>query len=231
MRATPPPASARWGRLAAGPPRIAALFRDLDPTRSRNGVYVTSTADRLVVTWLAVPEYVDAGTGAPQTFQVRLYPDGRIEIVYSSISTSAAVVGISPGGLKGTSSVVTFTDGGQQTYSGTVAERFGSSNELDLVTAAQHFYATHEDSYDYLVIFNNLGIPDGPSSLASERTVRSMGTGFGDEQVDVGAEFGSPARLHAVVNMGPALAISHRPVRPGAGPGGFSRQFDHDSDP
>ena len=193
------------GRLTAGPPRIAPLFEDLDPTQSPKGVIVFSDASRFVVSWVSVPEYSLYGAGSQETFQVRLYPDGRIEFAYAGVRTSAAVVGIAPGGLQGSSSVVSFIDPATQAqeFSAAVAERFGTDLELDLLTASQKFYGTHEDSYDYLVIFNNLGIPDSPSSLASERTVRTHWTGNGDLPADNGAWFGSPSRLEAVINMGP----------------------------
>jgi uncharacterized protein (TIGR03437 family) len=191
------------GRMTAGPPRIAPLFDDLDPTQSRNGVYVLSEPGRFVVSWVAVPEYMDFGSGAIETFQVRLYPDGRIEFAYAGIPTATtAVVGIGPGNLQGSTSVVSYLDGSANEFSGTIAERYGPGNQIDLVTASQRFFENHEDSYDYLVFFNNLGIADSAESYASERTVRSAGTGFGDYNVDVGREFGSASRLKAVINMG-----------------------------
>jgi uncharacterized protein (TIGR03437 family) len=193
------------GRLTAGPPRIAPLFEDLDPSRSLNGVTVLSDASRFVVSWVSVPEYSQWGAGVPQTFQVRLYPNGRIEFAYAGVLTTAAIVGIAPGGLQGSPSVVSFLDSAtqQEEFSAAVAERFGTDLELDLLTAVQKFYENHEDSYDYLVVFNNLGIPDSPSSLASERTVRTHWTGNGDQPVDLGAWFGSASRLESVINMGP----------------------------
>ena len=54
-----------------------------------------------------------------------------------------------------------------------MAERFGGTLELDVTTAAQRFYETHEDAYDYLVFFNNLGIPPAASAVAYESTVRN----------------------------------------------------------
>ena len=191
------------GRMTAGPPRISALFRDLDPSKSSRGVTVWSAADRFVVSWAAVPEYRDLGVGPLQTFQIRLYPGGRIEFAYAGISTSGAVVGISPGRLEGSSSVVSFLQGSDQEYSATVAERFGRANEVDVVTAAQKFYGTHEDAYDYLVFFNTLGVEAGEGAVSYEMTVRSSGHGFGDVPIDVGVDFGSPRRLRAVLNMGP----------------------------
>ena len=102
-------------------------------------------------------------------------------------------MGISPGRLQGSSSVVAFVSGSSQEFSATIAERFGRDNEVDVVTAAQKFYATHEDAYDYLVFFNSLGIPAMESAVSYEMTVRNRARGMGDEPIDVGA---SSARRH-----------------------------------
>jgi uncharacterized protein (TIGR03437 family) len=191
------------GRLTAGPPRIAVLFRDLDPSKSGQGVRVLSDSGRFVLTWVEVPEYQDFGVGLLQTFQVRLFPDGRIEFAYAGISTDAAVVGISPGGLKGSTAVVSFALGSTEVFSGTVAEYFIGTEEIDIFAAAQKFYETHDDAYDYLVIFNTLGIKADGNALAYEVTVRNDRTGYGDFRVEDGLEYGSAKRLQAVMNMGP----------------------------
>ena len=201
------------GRLNAGPPRIAPLFEDLDPSAAPGGVRVLAEANRFVVSWAEVPEFQDIGVGPLQTFQVRLYPDGRIEFAWGSIATSGAVVGITPGGLRGESSLVSFATEPSAEYAGTVAERFGGTLELDITSAAQRFYETHEDAYDYLVFFNDLGIAAESSAVAYESTVRNSRGGYGDEQFDVGREFGSAARLQAVMNMGP---LSQYPASPEA---------------
>lgn len=191
------------GRVVAGPPRLAALFLDLDPTRRPDGVRVLAETSRFTVSWDAVPEYGDFGFGSGRTFQIRLFPDGRIEFAYNGVPSVAAVVGISPGGTLGTPAVVSFAAGSAVEYSSTIAERFGSVEELDIVTAAQQFYRTHEDAYDYLVFYNNLGLGACAGSVACEVTVRNHRTGYGDPVFDSGDEFGSASRLQAVLNMGP----------------------------
>lgn len=193
------------GRVTGGPPRIAGLFSDLDPSSSRNGVYVLSDSGRFVVSWVSVPEFSSAGGGALHTFQIRLYPDGRIEFAYAGNGFgTAAVVGIAPGGSKGSTAVISFlgTTQGQE-FPGAIAERFSTTKEIDFMSAIQKFYQNHEDAYDYVVLFNNLDIADSPGSIASERTARTHWTGNGDDPVDVGAWYGSPARLNSVINMGP----------------------------
>jgi uncharacterized protein (TIGR03437 family) len=199
------------GRMTAGPPRISGLFRDLDPSMSDRGVTVFSSADRWVVSWVEVPEYRASGVGPLQTFQIRLFADGHMELAYAGIDTASALVGISPGRLQGSSSVVSFVSGSSQEFSATIAERFGRDNEVDVVTAAQKFYATHEDAYDYLVFFNSLGIPAMESAVSYEMTVRNRARGMGDEPIDVGAEFGSAGRLKSVLNLGPLSQFPDNP--------------------
>jgi len=201
------------GRMVAGPPRIAGLFDDLNPSSMPAGITVASDATRFIVSWQQVPEYADFGDGPPQTFQIRLYPDGRIQIAFNGINVTGAVVGIAPGDLQGSSSVVSFAGGSTAQYSSTIAERFGGSNDIDVITAAQKFYETHDDTYDYIAFFNNLDIEAGVSVVAWEQTVRNSRTGYGDFILDDGGEYGSPSRLQAVLNLGP---ISQYPSDPGA---------------
>ncbi|PYT30287.1 MAG: hypothetical protein DMG57_08555 [Acidobacteria bacterium] len=200
------------GRMVAGPPRIAPLFEDLDPSKTPQGITVSSDLTRFVVSWVKVPPYSNFGFGTPQTFQVRLYPDGRIQFAYAGIATTGAVVGISPGRLQGSSSVVSFSAGSSAQYSSTMAERFGGDNEIDIETATQKFLETHDDAYDYIAFFNNEDIPSGPDSVSWEETIRNFRTGYGDIVFDVSSEFGSHSRLQSVLNMGP---LSQFPVNPG----------------
>jgi uncharacterized protein (TIGR03437 family) len=190
------------GRFAAGPPRIAGLLDDLDPSRTPGAVRVLADATRFVVSWDGVREWSDFGFGARQTFQIALYPDGHIDLAYAGIDAGSAVVGIAPGNLKGSTSLVSFRNEPSGEYPSAVVERFGDDFALDTVRVAQKFYETHEDAYDYLVIFNNLDLPSLASAVASEITVRNNRTGYGDLLVDYGAELGSASRLQALINMG-----------------------------
>lgn len=202
------------GMLVGGRPRIAGLFTDLDPSVARDtgGVYVLSEPWRFVVTWKAVPRYSDYGYGAAQTFQIRMYPDGKIEIAFSDVSVyGESVVGISPGSGKGTLSLVSFASGPAGEYSGAVADRFSGLDSVDVAAAAQKFYATHEDAYDYLVFFNAVGVAAGDGAVAFEVTVRNQRTGYGDSPVEAGEEFGSSRRLQAVMNMGPLYQYPEDP--------------------
>ena len=203
------------GRMTAGPPRISPLFDDLDPSQTAGGVRILADATRVVVSWVGVPEWEAYGIGPHQTFQVRLYPDGRVEFSYSGINAAGAVVGIAPGNLLGATTLVDFRNDPAGDYSAAVAERFGNSLQIDVVTAAQKFYQTHEDSYDYLVIYNNEDISAlGEGVLAYENTVRNRnGSGYGVNAGDDGRQYGSASRLQSVLNLGP---LSQYPTSPTA---------------
>ncbi len=199
------------GRMSSGPPRIAPLYADLNPSDALSSVSVLATASRFTINWTGVPEFSSTKTGLKETFQLRLYPDSHIEISWSGINTTGAVVGISPGRLLGNTVVLDFSTTPSAEYSGTVAETFGSTNEVDIQLVSQHFYQTHDDAYDYLVIFNNLDVQAGSGAVSYEETQRGMGTGFGQEPFDASSETGSAARLQSLLNMGP---LSQFPTDP-----------------
>jgi uncharacterized protein (TIGR03437 family) len=190
------------GRMTGGPPRIAPLFDDLDPSQPSGSVRFFADANHVVFSWVNVPEWEQYGLGAPQTFQARLYADGSIQFSYSGVDPTSAVVGIAPGYAQPGTSVVSFRNDASAEYPAAVAETFGSTPEIDIVTVAQKFYQTHEDAYDYLVIYNNMEIAAMTGAVAYETTVRSSGTGYSVAPADYGPQYGSAARLRSVMNMG-----------------------------
>lgn len=200
------------GLLNGGPPRIAPLLDDLDPSFSLEGVRVLAEPARFVVTWLEVPEFASSGRGPLQTFQLRLYPDGRMEFAYPAVTAREAVVGIAPGRSRGNAETVSFAAGASQEFEAAVAERFTSVESLDTVLLAQRFYQTHDDAYDYLAVYNLAAIPARSFAVALELTVRSrFRAGFGDREVDIGSQYGSPSRLQAFLNMGPLTQYPRDP--------------------
>jgi hypothetical protein len=192
-------------RVAAGPPRICALFSDLDPTLSQQGVRVLNEEGRVVISWANVPFY---GTVRIQTFQIALYVDGKIEITFGDTNVVAddVIVGISPGGLKGETSLVTLNAAGTgdaQVYRGTLGEVFAGRENYDVARALQRFYATHDDAYDNIFVFNALQMAPAlcPQAIACTDVVRNHVTGYGRPTLDDGAIYGSPKRLEAVIDM------------------------------
>ena len=98
--------------------------------------------------------------------------DGSIQFSYSSRAPSNAVVGIAPGSAQPGTTLVSFHNDASAEYTAAVVERFGDTQAIDIVAAAQKFYETHQDAYDYLVIYNNMGIAAGAApSPTSPRCV------------------------------------------------------------
>jgi uncharacterized protein (TIGR03437 family) len=229
-------ASARsLGRMAAGPPRISALFSDLDPSIGSATVRAAATPGAFTVTWLRVPEYNDFGTGRPQSFQIRLSPDGTITLAWEGVNIGDGVVGISPGDAVARPLLASFLQNTSGSHEAMIAERFGDAQALDLVAAARRFYETHDDAYDYLAFFNANGVQPGAGVLAFETSVRTNRLGIGDIPVDVGRQYGSASRLQAVLNMGPlanypANPNSAHPLRSSTGDTGltvFAHEIGH----
>jgi hypothetical protein len=198
------------GRATSGPPRVSGFFEDLDPSRAVGSVRAHSDGSRLVVSWRSVPEY---GASTLNTFQIKLYSDGRIEFAYAAVNSSTAVVGIAPGAALGQTAVVSFTGDSSGEYRAAVAERFANAIDVDIVFAAQRFYQTHPDSFDYLAFYNAAGITLA-GAVAQESTVRTDRGGIGDDQFDDGRQYGSPRRLQAVLNMGPLSQYPRDPNSP-----------------
>lgn len=75
-------------------PRISAFFDDLDPSEGGT-VSWKQLSNRAVVTWLNVPE--DNGNNQ-NTFQVEMYYDGRIQLIWLTMAAADSIVGLSAGG-------------------------------------------------------------------------------------------------------------------------------------
>jgi len=72
-----------------GTPMISGLFDDLDPTDG-GAVRWAQLADRVVVTYDAVPEYSSSGTPPPNTVQIEMRFDGTIVLSYLDIEVETA---------------------------------------------------------------------------------------------------------------------------------------------
>ena len=206
-------------RALSGPPRIAPLFSDLDPSQVDTPVSAYSTTDRFFVTWNAVPVYSRQNIGLRQTFQLVLHSDGTIDFHYRTVLIDNAVVGIMPGRIEGDPTAVDFSEGAYGPIEGALAEIFQSDRYLDVLASGQKFYRNHEDAYDFLVVFNSLGLGVGDGAFAFELTLRNEVLGIGEvfpnrRVIDFGRRFGSDRRLQSYMNMGPLTNYFADPTFP-----------------
>jgi uncharacterized protein (TIGR03437 family) len=189
-------------RLLSGAPRIAPFLEDLDPSVGGR-VTIVKRPDRVIFTWLAVPLW-----GAPQrqTFQAVLFADGGIEYIYAGIEGPRAVVGISPGHVQTPPALVVLSaQDGSRALSGAIAEVFSATQEFSTAAVVRRFYATHEDAYDFLVIFSNFSFNLG-LAFAFELNIQNDVTGIGSfgvlsDTFDYSREYGSRGRLQSVLQM------------------------------
>jgi len=124
---TDPGAPRTSSRLLGGPPRIAPLFSDLDPTGSGSGsIRAEAQAGQIRIVWNGVPEFRLTGFGVANFFSVTLFSNGDILFDYNQVGLTPdpdeqfsdglqAIVGISPGG-----------------QSSGIQRDFSSRNELDI---------------------------------------------------------------------------------------------------
>ena len=86
--------------LVGDQPRIAAFWDDINPDSgdTASGLYVNDQLPgRFVVTWLRQLEF--SQVPGPNTIQMILFSDGRIQFGYQGIASLDAIAGVSPGGL------------------------------------------------------------------------------------------------------------------------------------
>ncbi len=191
--------SRNLGRLVSGAPRIAPLLSDLDPSAAGR-VSVAALGDRFTVTWTSVPQFEKSDRN---TFQVTLWPDGRIDFAYGSelsATIEEGVVGIAPGAGRGGVTAVDFSAANDASGTGALAESFNESDSLDTLAVARKFYASHRDDYDELVVFTNRRLTRA-GTFAFEQTVRNADQGIGDDVFDRSRDYGSGGRLQSFVMM------------------------------
>jgi hypothetical protein len=199
-------------RMAGGVPRIGALWNDLNPSAG-GGVFFNVLADRVLITWNAVPRFGAPGTS--NTFQIALFPSGIIQLTYGSISPASTdpvlggfLVGISPGSSSQffTTTLDLHTGSGGSVSAVPILEPlmqvFGSMpNPLVHIPAvARRFYLSHADSFDQLVMFADFTNALG-DALAFEFPIRISMAGTGQSMVNATSFFGSAGRLHSMLNM------------------------------
>ncbi|MCZ2154586.1 MAG: hypothetical protein LC114_11900 [Bryobacterales bacterium] len=192
-----------YSDFLSGPPKIMGAGLDLDPSAGRGGagLYVFLTDTEAIFSYVGIPQFISAST---VDFQIRITSDGTIEMMHRRAPSGLFVMGITPGRNLGSSELISFSQPPSGSETGSIAEVFSdvSNGEIDIARAAQVFFETQPDDYDYVVFYNNLGIAPAPGVVAYEITVRNQVRGNGDHDTDRSAIFGSSGRLQAVLNMG-----------------------------
>jgi hypothetical protein len=187
-------------RFLTGPPRIAPIFDDLDPSQS-GGVFRRVDSDAVTLTWCNVREFDSASNVV--NVQLRLNTDGSIEFIYgATVVPTTAVVGVSPGetGIFSAVDVSTASAGALAGGGGAIGERFSTLQDFDFVALTKKFYQMHNDDFDQLVVFTNTRTTTR-GTFAFEFTVANEVQGIGVDIYDSSRDFGSRGRLRSLVDM------------------------------
>jgi hypothetical protein len=180
----------------AGPPRLAAFFASLDPSRAGT-ISARLLADRAVLDWRDVP---GAGQINRNSFQAVLYPTGAIDVLFETIATREGVLGVSPGGTFDVTAA-DFAHGQPRGSTGALAEQWSESEKVDLVAVARRFYRSHPDLFEQLVVYTTRPLSPAPGTLAFELNVKNEILGIGLPIEDLAADYGSAGALRSLVFM------------------------------
>jgi hypothetical protein len=206
-----PSATLNFSQFRLGPPRIAALWTNLNPGAG-GGVFIKTAADpaRVIVTWNRVPqsEVPDANT-----FQIVLFSDGRIRFNYGRVAAAGGLVGLSPGRSLNPPTTVNLSRDLPQTVDNRAVLEFFTGDGIDIQAVAKKFYETHADLHDQLIMFGasefRSPLAMGPFVVAFHRLIRNDVRGIGLPVGGLGGgptAFGSAGRLQGILNAN-TLAI------------------------
>lgn len=197
------------GRFLTGPPRIAILFNDFDPSVAGT-VRAAILPDRLVVSWEAVPEYDRTNRSS---FQVSLEATGHISFRFGDpLDADQGVVGISPGGGPDEVHLVDL-NGEPVEHSGAVVENFLRVRTIDHLAVARRFLGSFPDAFDSIVVWTNFD-SDEDDAFAFEITIRNDVRGIGIDRFDDASLWGSGGELESYVFMGEVGNYPSLPEQP-----------------
>lgn len=191
------PAERSMGRLLGGPPRIAAFFADLDPSRG-GSVTARLGPDRAVFSWSGVPGGAQINRNS---FQATLLPGGDVDLVYGGeMQTREAIIGLSPGS-NAALTAMDLSSARPSSFSGAAAERFSETEKLDLASTIRRFFRGHPDLFEQVVVYTTRPLNPLGGTLAFEINVKNEVQGIGLDRRDDSAAWGSAGRLESVVFM------------------------------
>ncbi|MCC6666915.1 MAG: hypothetical protein IT375_24410 [Polyangiaceae bacterium] len=118
-------------RFLTGVPRIAALYRDLDPSAGGTVTY-QSKSGKLTLRYQGVRHF---GSTLTSSVTIVLHADGLIELAYGQVAQDSFIVGVSKGGSGNTGAEQVLSTLGQPiAYGGTksIFQAFGPGAAFDL---------------------------------------------------------------------------------------------------
>lgn len=185
-------------KLGSDEPRIALFWTDVDTTNA--SVEVKQSQKMVAITWNAVQIYNDFGSVGSNTFQLQLYKNGKIVLLYRDMSHPASLVGVSPGGDRQPLRRVDVTSPAKQPLEGALFENFAFTPRVDIPGLAQAFFQTHGDDYDFIYFWSDF-FQDMEGALAYYTPVKNDVSGIGEGAYDFTRTYGSAGRLQGVLNM------------------------------
>ncbi|HEX9737395.1 MAG TPA: hypothetical protein VGG06_35985 [Thermoanaerobaculia bacterium] len=201
-------------RFLDGPPRIAPLFADLDPSAAagEGGVYLQFLPERVRFTWLAVPEF---GTANRNTVQVTLFTTGRVTFVYGAeVDAAEAIVGANPfAGAEPLHLMDYHVELPFRPERVAIAEWFPAAGPLlDRLSIGLRFLQHYRDVHDQLVVWYAFPMSLGEGVLGRATALKNDVAGIGEDVFDLSDLAGSAGRLQALVEM--AGSVVDYPVDP-----------------
>jgi len=197
--------------IAGNLPRIAAFYSDLDPENA-GAVFVHQDADRILISWLKVPEFFNQGQldYGQNTFQIVLYKSGMIDLVFSDeITATQSFVGLLPGFER---MPVRYVDYSTRQSSGralfSFIENFHDYVSVDLQALMKAIYQTQPDRYDFVSLFSNFELTPVPGTQAFAINVKNNVRGIGnpsDKAKSVfkdNSKYGSKSKLQNITFFG-----------------------------
>jgi hypothetical protein len=191
------PAVVSVASLELDQPRIAAFWADLDTTNS--SIVVKQSAAMVVITWKKVQKFSDAGSTGSNTFQIQLFADGKIGLVYKKLTDVAELVGLAPGGGILRPNLVNFKNPGSAAV-GAPVERFADNQSVDYQALTTAFYRTHGDDYDFIYSWTDFPTDLG-NAFAFYLPITNEVEGIGQQVTDDSSSYGSDGRLRGFLNL------------------------------
>lgn len=189
------------GQLVAGvlggPPLVAALWNELQPSSadSGRGVFVDQAAGATIVTWYQTSSARPAGE--PNTFRLTIGADGTIDLDYGALASRWGIIGLTPGSDRVGVRMTDFASAPRVAPRTATLAWYNDLPQLNEIAVARAVYARLPDRFQFLTVFTTQQV-DGPTPVWST-TVQNADRGIGMPVFDHSGVFGSGVLEHVVV--------------------------------